>query len=105
MRMHRLPQGRVTPGDRPQCEACAAVAAADANPDKSESNHSHKGNGTERDHSQGHRADTLEQQHGGDREERQATYMPGPGPLNKALRRSHYQMPTEEEILPELAKA
>ena len=31
--------------------------------------------------------------------------MPGPGPLNKALRRSHYQMPTVEEILPELAKA
>ena len=28
-----------------------------------------------------------------------------PGPLNKALLRSHYQMPTVEEILPELAKA
>ena len=27
------------------------------------------------------------------------------GPLNKALLRSHYQMPTIEEILPELAKA
>ena len=74
-----MPQGRVTPGDRPQgeaCtpgdrpqgEACAAVATADANPDKSESNHSHKGNGIERDHSQGHRADTLDQQHGSDGE-------------------------------------
>ena len=62
----------LSPGDRPQGEACAVVAAADANPD-SESNHSHKGNETERDHSQGYRADTLDQQHGGDREERQAT--------------------------------
>ncbi len=28
-----------------------------------------------------------------------------PKPLNKALRRSHYQIPTLEEVLPQLSKA